>query len=239
MRARLLVPALFLLCLPLRAGDPSGAENAIALLKSPDLAARNEGTRLMDKEMRRLLAPFLKAMKNEDPEVRRRVAQALLALVPHHDRELASPQQQGPNAARQVRLVPAGVGKALFFPLGMQRKVNFFPFGMQPKVIIVPKAGQVRVVLAAQGKPYFKQLGVTGVWIGPLFQLTGFQLTQVLPDGVAAKAGLKVGDMIVSVNGTATKSIKSITKALTAKKGWAGAKLEVRRGVKTIEITLP
>ena len=53
------------------------------------------------------------------------------------------------------------------------------------------------------------------------------------------KAGLKVGDMIVSVNGTATKSIKSITKALTAKKGWAGAKLEVLRGVKTIEITLP
>ena len=41
------------------------------------------------------------------------------------------------------------------------------------------------------------------------------------------------------ISGGARKGIKSITKALTAKKGWAGAKLKVRRGVKTIEITLP
>ena len=78
---------LFALCLPLQAGDPADLNSAVEMFRSPRPAVRAEGSRLADKQLRKLLAPLLKAMKDQDPEVRRRVREAILGLVPNHGRE--------------------------------------------------------------------------------------------------------------------------------------------------------
>ncbi len=86
MRALYLV-VLITLCLPLQAGDPADLNTAVEMFRSPHPAVRAEGTKIADRELRKLLAPLLKAMEDPDPEVRRRVREAILALVPFHDRE--------------------------------------------------------------------------------------------------------------------------------------------------------
>ena len=51
---------------------------------SPDfeLAVDTVKNRLAERELRKLLAPLLKAMKGDDPEVRRRARRSILSLVP-------------------------------------------------------------------------------------------------------------------------------------------------------------
>ena len=98
MRALYLV-LLITLCLPLQAGDPADLNSAVEMFRSPRPAVRAEGSRIADKELRRLLAPFMKALKDPDPEVRRRVNEAILALVPFHDREPETRKQRGNRLA--------------------------------------------------------------------------------------------------------------------------------------------
>ncbi len=85
MRAPYLV-VLITLCLPLQAGDPADLNTAVEMFRSPQPAVRAEGTKIADRELRKLLTPLLRAMKDPDPEVRRRVREAILGLVPHHGR---------------------------------------------------------------------------------------------------------------------------------------------------------
>ena len=68
MRALYLV-LLFALCLPLQAGDPQDLDRAVEMFRSPHPAVRVEGSKVADKELRKLLAPLLKAMEDPDPEV--------------------------------------------------------------------------------------------------------------------------------------------------------------------------
>ena len=86
MRALHLV-VIITLCLPLQAGDPADLNTAVEMFRSPHPAVRAEGSKIADRELRKLLAPLLKAMEDPDPEVRRRVREAILGLVPHHGRE--------------------------------------------------------------------------------------------------------------------------------------------------------
>ncbi|MHC4164470.1 MAG: PDZ domain-containing protein [Planctomycetota bacterium] len=71
-----------LLSVPLTAGDKSSLEKAVELFRSPDAGKREAGSQLAEREVRRLLAPLFKALKEDDPEVRRRARWVLLSLVP-------------------------------------------------------------------------------------------------------------------------------------------------------------
>ncbi len=54
----------------------------MALFRSPDAGTRAAGSQLAERELRRLLAPLLEALKDGDPEVRRRARRSILSLVP-------------------------------------------------------------------------------------------------------------------------------------------------------------
>jgi hypothetical protein len=71
-----------LLSVPLTAGDKSSLEKAVELFRSPDAGKREAGSQLAEREVRRLLAPLFKALKEDDPEVRRRARWVLLSLMP-------------------------------------------------------------------------------------------------------------------------------------------------------------
>ena len=79
MRALYLV-VLITLCLPLQAGDPADLNTAVEMFRSPYPAVRAEGTKIADSALRRLRAPFMRALQDPDPEVRRRVTGPLLMM---------------------------------------------------------------------------------------------------------------------------------------------------------------
>ncbi len=81
-----------LLSVPLSAGDESSLEKAVELFKSPDAGQRAAGSQLADRELRKLLAPLLKAMEDDDPEVRRRARRSILSLVPGEVEKEKKPQ---------------------------------------------------------------------------------------------------------------------------------------------------
>ena len=58
---------LITLCLPLQAGDPADLNTAVEMFRSPHPSVRVEGTKIAGRELRKLLAPLLRAM--EDPHV--------------------------------------------------------------------------------------------------------------------------------------------------------------------------
>ena len=76
-----------LLSVPLTAGDKSSLEKAVELFKSPDAGERAAGLQLAERELRKLLAPLLKAMEDDDPEVRRRARRSIVSLVPGETNE--------------------------------------------------------------------------------------------------------------------------------------------------------
>jgi len=76
-----------LLSVPLTAGDESSLEKAVELFRSPDAAKRAAGSQLAKRQLRRLLAPLLAAMKDDDPEVRRRARRSIVSLVPGETNE--------------------------------------------------------------------------------------------------------------------------------------------------------
>ena len=101
------------------------------------------------------------------------------------------------------------------------------------------------VANAATGKRFLKELKRVGATaeLATVGKLTGLRIQKVQPKKAAAKAGLQVGDIIVSVNGVTVNSLEALAKVFAGKKRkkiqWAGVKLKVRRGDKTLEIQLP
>ena len=58
MRALYLV-LLIVICLPLQAGEAPELERAVSMFRNNDAAVRRAGSKLADRELRRLLAPLL------------------------------------------------------------------------------------------------------------------------------------------------------------------------------------
>jgi len=220
MRAPYLV-LLFALCLPLQAGDPADLNSAVEMFRSPRPAVRAEGSRLADKELRKLLAPLLKAMKDQDPEVRRRVREAILGLVPNHGREPAKPQQgQRLFALGKVGLqfqwvnknaMPAHLWIQLPGALGANDAVaqaSVMRLGLIGKFVLLPKHGRC------------------------------FRIDEVKPNSAAAKIGLIAGDTILTINKQAVNSWANFLKAIGKQKSFAGSTLKGLRGNASLEIVV-
>ena len=150
----------------LSAGDRDVLEGAVELFRSDRPATRAEGSRLAVEEMRKLLAPVLKAMEDKDPEVRRRARRAILTLVPRALEE--EPRQKDP-------------------------RMRMPQFQVAWKLAQANRA-QLRLVLV-NGLLQMHMFGVNGA---P--HARGFRLTSVKIGGRAAQLGLKVGDILLSIN---------------------------------------
>ncbi len=216
MRALYLV-VLITLCLPLQAGDPADLNTALEMFRSPDPEVRAEGTKIADRELRKLLAPLLKAMEDPDPEVRRRVRESILALVPFHDREPET--QKGPANRPGWRRLRLGLLRGQL-QVNKQRIINLLDI-------------QVRAIVIED-----KKFGVTGTFIKVANVGRGLRVNRVLKGSAAEQAGLLNGDTILSVNGTAFMNYEALLKALDPRRGWSGAKLKVMRGARIFEITV-
>jgi S1-C subfamily serine protease len=68
----------------------------------------------------------------------------------------------------------------------------------------------------------------------------GAKIEKLTPGGPAAKAGLKVGDIIISCDGESMDSASKLTAAIRAKAAYSKVSLEVTRNGKklTIQATL-
>ncbi len=230
MRALYLV-VLITLCLPLQAGDPADLRQAVEMFRSPHPAVRAEGTKIADRELRKLLAPLLKAMKDPDPEVRRRVREAILGLVPHHGRE---PETQKAPANRPA-LVQFQAIK--FFQLQVNKRMPpLFQMPLQQKNLFY-----VYTQFVTQNQKAAKvvgKFGVTGKFVKVANAVRGLRVDQVRKGSAAEQAGILKGDTILSVNGTALLSYEVFVKALDPRRGWSGAKLKVMRGARIFQITV-
>jgi hypothetical protein len=108
-----------LLSVPLTAGDKSSLEKAVELFRSPDAEERWAGSQIAEREVRKFLAPLFRALKDHDPEVRRRARWALLSLTPDEtpetrnaavERLVARELHRQQQAAQKANRLLAGFG---------------------------------------------------------------------------------------------------------------------------------
>jgi C-terminal processing protease CtpA/Prc len=199
-----------LLSVPLSAGDEPPLEKAVELFKSPDAGQRTAGSQLAERELRKLLAPLLRAMEDDDPEVRRRARRSILSLVPGEVEKEMKPQ--GPA---QVR---AAIRQALFARLAAA-----------PNARVQWKFAPWRPELEQRGLRLMEGLGIKGStrWKAPF--MPGVVVTRVRKDSPAARLGLRRGDLIVRIGGKAVTKIRDLPRALGDKPDWTRIKVMVLR----------
>ncbi len=96
-------------------------------------------------------------------------------------------------------------------------------------------------VATAQKPREGKQRNMKGLGLKLQETSQGVAVVDVQPDGKAAERGLRPGDVIVSVNGNNTDSVKSLRNGLKSARelGRQSALLEVVRGERTVFIPVP
>jgi len=236
MRALLVVLALFA-SYPLFAGDLDRLAQSVKLFKSQEVAERDAGSRIAKQEIKRALAPLIEAMKDPDPEVRRRAREAILSFVPHHDRN-------EPNPANQLAQVMGNQIVIRFAAIQGLKAVQLNAAGgVKLKAL---KGFQVQRIprIQVQGVlPLLRPLAVAkhtlaGLGITGRFVRRGFVVDVVTKQGQAAKAGIRKGDIILNVNGRAIRKLGDFA-AAARKMGWKGATVQVRRGNQLVIHKIP
>ncbi len=213
--------ALFLVffCLPLSAGDRKPLEEAIRAFGSDELAARQAATRTVRELLEKELAPLIKAMSAEDPEVARRAREVVEGLIPHRgEKETAAPVAVNGNwGGRQIIRLVANNG------------VQVWVRG-QNGVWVAHKQGQKHAQrvnqFGVQGYPCTqpllrKQLGLAAG--------RGYVVTKVTPGSVAKKAGLKVHDIILAIDDHPVMQISSLYKRLGELATWPNRAIRIMR----------
>ena len=186
-----------LLSVPLSASDKAPLEKAVELFRSPDAGKRAAGSQLAERELRKLLAPLLEAMQDDDPEVRRRARRSILSLVP------SEPQQyEAPQTEEEILTVIRTLLK--------QRQV----LRAQQQA---PRARR-RQELGQKTKRLLTHFGVRGTkWLP---RKTGFFVQHVEECSPADRLGLRRGDVILQVNGSAVTESRDFLAALGDKPDW-------------------
>ncbi|MHC4817641.1 MAG: PDZ domain-containing protein [Planctomycetota bacterium] len=211
MRATILA---LLLSLPLLAGDRSPLARAVELFESPDAGQREAGSQLAGRELQKLLAPLLAALKHDDPEVRRRARRAILALVPG---EVEKEDQRIPPLLRQQAAQLRG--RQLF----LQRFAQHQEATAQALAKLAQRRNQAR---ENEGAAALAAFGVSGKTRRRAPLQPGFLVKRVKPKSLAARLGLRTGDIIVNVDGRAT----SWPRDFASVEDWKHVRLVVLRG---------
>jgi len=186
-----------LLSVPLSASDKAPLEKAVELFRSQDAGQRAAGSQLAERELRKLLAPLLKAMKDDDPEVRRRARRSILSLVPEEPEPYEAPQtEEQIMTAIRTLLKQRQVLRA-------QRRA--------------PRA-QRRQKLEQKTRRLLADFGVRGTkWLP---RKAGFIVQHVKECSPADRLGLRKGDVILQVNGRAVTESRDFLGALGDKPDW-------------------
>lgn len=106
------------------------------------------------------------------------------------------------------------------FDAALSESRPILPQGFEPGGTITPNTMQVPVRQVLSG------LGITARFA------SGWQVSSVSPGSIAARAGVKAGDVIEAVNG------RTLAEASTFETGFIGSSLRVRRGGQTITLNL-
>jgi hypothetical protein len=214
---RTMAVALLLLA-PLSAGDKPALEKAVELFKSPDAGRREAGSQMADRELRKLLAPLLRALEDDDPEVRRRARRSILSLVPGEVEREATPQVT--MQARAALL--AGFGR------NWARQA--------PKARLLWEQALRLQGPERQGLRLMKRLGISGTTKRQAPFMPGVLVARVRKDSPAARLGLAPGDLIVRINEVAVTRIGDLPRALGAKPDWTRIKAMVLRAGRYVRL---
>ncbi|MHC4579701.1 MAG: PDZ domain-containing protein [Planctomycetota bacterium] len=207
---RILAIAL-LLGVPLSAADEPSLEEAVRLFRSPDAARRQAASQLVDRELRRLLAPLLEAMEDRDPEVRRRARRSILSLVPGEAEKEEQANARAPTQAAVLALLRQRQVRAQQNWAGLLQRI------------------QLRQADAARAARLVAELGIRGrTDIRPPL-MPGFRVEHVKKASPAARLGLRAGDLIVRVNGRAVVRMHDFAGALGDKPAWSRVTITVLR----------
>jgi C-terminal processing protease CtpA/Prc len=215
-----------LLSATLSAGDQGPLAKAVKLFRSPDAGRREAGSQQADRELRKLLAPLLEALEDDDPEVRRRARRSILSLVPG-EAEKDAKQQTAPQARLAIqRLQVALQAKAL------RQQAHFV------------RLQAVQLERIAEHTRAQKLLRAFGIETGPVPRLTvngrpvasARRVLKVMPASRAARHGLHVGDMIVRIDGKRVRNDRELLEVLGAKPDWDRITVTVLRGDQLVRL---
>jgi hypothetical protein len=203
MRALAVVLLLFV---PLSANDTSPLEKAVELFKSPDAGKREAGSQLAARELRKLLAPLLEAMEDDDPEVRRRARPSVFPVV----REAQEREVQEDQKAANSRTAAAA-------PRANQSEQIRGAFAI------------ARFVQDAQARKASRLLVAFGVPTRCALNKPGFFVQEVREGSPAERLGLRRGDVIVQVNRRGVTRSRDFLAALGDKPDWSRITVKVLR----------
>ena len=98
---------------------------------------------------------------------------------------------------------------------------------LQPAAVFARGLGDVVFAVATEEKPYFAEAGFSGKMNADGL----FEISQVGKESPAEKSGLRVGDLVLTVDGVPVKSLEAL-RLILAQKNWGDAmNLEVRKKV--------
>ena len=187
-----------LLSVPLSAGDKPSLEKAVELFRSPDAGKRAAGSQLAERELRKLLAPLLRAIEDDDPEVRRRARRSILSLVPGEAEKEPQTQEKLRAALAELKARQTQLLKALI------AQTHRLHEELAQKASRLPVAFGVHGTRCALNEP-------------------GFFVQEVRKGSRAERLGLRMGDVIVQVNGRAVTRSRDFTAALGDSPDWSRA----------------
>jgi len=215
------------LAIPLLAADPPPFATWIAQWRSDEAATREAASQQADRELRRMLAPLIEAMEDQDPEVRLRARNALLALVPNE------PLQEAPQGMPQAGalVLPNGVRNGQILQVWVAQQGQA---GVQGQPIQLRLGGLQQV---PQNGPWQKIQAAQQALGGTLgMHPRGALVLRVEKGGAAERLGLAKGDVILAVNGKATATLEALADAAPA--DWKDARLTIERRGEKLELPI-
>jgi hypothetical protein len=198
-----------ILLLPLAvafAGEILPLDKATLLWSSDSAEDRDAGSHFVAIHLRRDLAPLLKALEDNDPEVRRRARTAIESLLPPGPPQPPMPQEAAQQQAGQVVFLNGANGQ------------------LQGQIIVNARG---RLVIAQDGgeMQQLQEKGINGIPADdPLLRQhlrlaegRGFIIHTVQPRSDADRLGLRAFDILLSIDGRPVKQPGEVLKALAAR----------------------
>lgn len=132
-------------------------------------------------------------------------------------------------------------------PVDKTVKVKIFRDGQEREVkVTIGEMAEGRQELMASGKEAGGALGLTARDVTPeladrfaLDGTKGIMIAKIDPDGPAAKANLRVGDLIVEADGKAIKSVKDLEKIIGKMSAGKVLRLLIKRKLSLLYTTVP
>ncbi|HEX5135961.1 MAG TPA: PDZ domain-containing protein [Planctomycetota bacterium] len=197
-----------ILLLPLTvafAGGDSPLEEATRRWKSDSAEEREAASRFVAIHIRRELAPLVRALASDDPEVRHRAQAAIEALLP--PRPPQPPEEREPEIAGRQVLIFNNVGGG--------------NGNIQARVVVNAR-GRMVIMEDAEEVEKLREKGITGMSVDDpvmreqlvLADGRGFAVTAVERRSEADRLGLCDNDILISIDGQPVKQAGDVLKAL-------------------------